>query len=218
MAPKQKPGKSKQDYQTPIEFLDAARAFLGIKDFDIDLAASAANAVTSRFYDETMNSLVQPWKVGDGWNWLNPPFAHIKPWVERAFTMSLLGAKTAVLVPAGVGANWWRDWVHNKAYVLFLNGRITFGGTTPNPKTGKPDAYPKDCALLLYDTRLDNQLTNHYGIWQWTQQTISRAAAPEMSVTSASLPLPQEPAPSLSAPPPIWDGSVLAVSGAMHLG
>ncbi len=38
--PKQKPGRSKQDYGTPPEFLDAVKARFRIEAFDCDLAAS----------------------------------------------------------------------------------------------------------------------------------------------------------------------------------
>jgi hypothetical protein len=44
----------------------------------------------------------------------------IAPWVERAWTRKPLGAQT-VLVPASIGANWWRDFVHQRALVLALN-------------------------------------------------------------------------------------------------
>jgi phage N-6-adenine-methyltransferase len=169
--PKQKPGRSKQDYGTPREFILAVKELLQISEFDIDLAASADNAKAELFYDKDIDALVQPWDVGQGWNWLNPEFARISPWVERAYYHAVeYGTKTAVLIPAGVGSNWWRDWVHGKAMVHFLNGRITFDGTPPNPRTGKVDAYPKDCALLLYaraEMHYIEQGDWPYDIWTW---------------------------------------------------
>jgi hypothetical protein len=77
-----------------------------------------------------------------------------------------------MLIPAGVGSNWWRDYVHNKAMVLLLNGRITFGGCPPNPKTGKVDAYPKDCALLLYSPENKFYIDHGdaaYDVWSWAK-------------------------------------------------
>lgn len=164
--PVQKPGRSKQDYGTPPEFLAAVKRSLRITDFDIDLAASPFNAVAHIHYNETTNGLAMPWRVEglSGWNWLNPPFTRIAPWVQRAYEQARdRHARTAVLVPAGVGANWWRDWVHDKAQVLFLNGRLTFRGVPVNPKTGKVDPYPKDLALLLYGY---GQITG-YTVWDW---------------------------------------------------
>jgi len=163
--PVQKPGRSKQDYGTPPEFIAAVKTYLGIEDFDIDLAASPENAITSRYYTERDNALVQPWKVGSGWNWLNPPYGRIEPWVKRAYEqMYDCGASTLVLVPAGVGSNWWRDWVDRKAFVLLLNGRLTFKGETA--------PYPKDCALLVYDKCAQPI----YRVWSWRSEREDQAA------------------------------------------
>ena len=143
--PKQKPGKSKQDYQTPKEFLDAVRDRLLIGVFAMDLAATKENSVALDYIslEEGQDSLSdqQSW-VSEGWAWLNPPYSHIEPWVKKAAGEADYGAHIAMLVPASVGANWWRDWVEPYAYIAFLNGRLTF------PPETKP--YPKDLALLLY--------------------------------------------------------------------
>ena len=154
--PVQKPGRSKQDYRTPKELLDAVRQGLNITDFYRDLAADATNAVCMTYWTEKDNSLSKNWHTPKGqWNWCNPPFAQLKPWVSKACVEGVWG-NTVMLVPAGVGSNWWRDWVHKKCMVWFLNGRLTFvGETTP---------YPKDCALLLYGRDLNY---TGYGVWDW---------------------------------------------------
>lgn len=151
--PKQKPGQSKQDYQTPPEFLVALKNRLGIQDFDIDLAASKENAVCLSYYDEEMDSLKQSW-VRKGWGFCNPPYANIRPWVKKACDEVQKGAKVAILVPAAVGANWWRDYVDQQASVWFLNGRLTF--------VGAAGPYPKDCAVLLY-----GPFHPVYSVWNW---------------------------------------------------
>ena len=157
-SPEQKPGRSRQDYCTQTPFLDAVRRRLNIVDFDIDLAASKENAVCACYYTEQQDALVQPWKCGNGWSWLNPPFAHIEPWVRRAWRQVIeADAQTAVLIPAGVGANWWARWVHYKASVLLLNGRLSFDGIAP---------YPKDCALLLYGPGIQPE----YEVWRWSDK------------------------------------------------
>lgn len=170
--PPQKPGRSKQDYGTPPEFIRAVKKRFNIKEFDIDLAADAANTQAVRFYDEKTNALVQTWKVGNGWNWLNPPFSKIEPWVRKAWESTSLesnkDAQTLMLVPAGVGSNWWAKWVHDKAQVVLLNGRLTFVGET------KP--YPKDCCLLIYGERAwQGQMwtgwdeAESYRVWKWRE-------------------------------------------------
>ena len=157
--PAQRPGNSKQDYQTPPEFIRAVLDRLHSESFVWDLAADADNTVVPRcFFSEREDALAQSWAnvSTSRWMWLNPPFSIIAPWVEKAWMESQLGgAHIAMLVPASVGSNWWRDWVHDKAHVLLLNGRLTF--------VGHEDPYPKDCALLLYTPFINGG----YESWTW---------------------------------------------------
>lgn len=153
-----------QSYGTPPEFLAAARGFLGVDEWDCDLAADDSNHVCPHYFTEETDAFTQNWRQGDGWNWLNPPFAKIGPWVEKAFySMLQARAQTCLLLPAGVGSNWFGAWCHEKCVTVFLNGRITFLGTPPNPNTGKPDPYPKDLMMLLYSP----YLTPEYQWWRW---------------------------------------------------
>lgn len=140
--PRQKPGKSRQDYGTPPELLTSVRKRLHVTQFAVDLAASAENTVAPEYFTEAQDSLVQPWHVFSGWCWLNPPFSDIEPWVAKACNEAEKGANIVMLVPASVGSNWWSAYVEHYSYQIFLNPRLTFvGETTP---------YPKDCALLIY--------------------------------------------------------------------
>ena len=163
MAPRQKPGRSEQEVRTPPEFLTAVKCLLGTKGFGIDLAASKENATAPSYFTEDDDSLNIDWAgyIGiSAWAWLNPPYAHIEPWVkkaakERRHLSNYAGI--AMLVPASTGANWWRDYVDRTAHVLLLNGRLTFVGHTA--------PYPKDCALLLYSL----QHPPSYEVWSWAK-------------------------------------------------
>lgn len=153
--PEQRPGSSRQDIQTPAVFLQVVRKRLSIERFTIDLAASAENAAAPVFFDEKTNSLAQQW-THNGWAWLNPPFRDLEIWTMKAHLQSeRWKSNIAMLVPAAVGSNWWRDWVHKKCHVTLLNGRITFVGET--------NCYPKDCCLLLYAPNIDID----YEVWTW---------------------------------------------------
>ena len=156
--PVQKPGRSKQDYRTPEAFLAAVKALLRIEQFIVDLATDEFNTVARTFYDVEANALIHPWSWWSNgeWAWLNPPYADIKPWVEKAY---FAGSNIAMLIPASVGANWWKQWVHHKAKVLFLNGRLAFMADKPTW------LYPKDCALLLYGPSAVAHVD--YDIWTW---------------------------------------------------
>lgn len=155
--PRQNPGESRQDYATPDDFIAAVKRRLNIRDFVVDLAADATNTKADIYIDEATDSLKTDWRIYTGarlgWAWLNPPFSLCEPFAARCASYAPL-INVALLVPASVGANWWRDYVDGRAYVLLLNGRMSFDGVGP---------YPKDCALCLY-----GPATGHgYEVWDW---------------------------------------------------
>lgn len=157
--PAQKLGTSRQDYETPDVFIAAVKHRLGIDSFAVDLAADKSNAKAAIWYDVDQDSLAQDWTAWDraGWCWLNPPFSNIAPWAKKC--AEAVPTRIALLVPAAVGANWWRDHVDGKAHVLLLNGRICFDGVGP---------YPKDCALCLYTA-----FAQGYKVWDWRKEVPS---------------------------------------------
>jgi phage N-6-adenine-methyltransferase len=150
-------GQSKQDYQTPDNFIQAVTRRFG--RLALDLAATAENAKAPSFYDTEQNALLQPWHryASEGLMWLNPPFNDVAPWAKKCSEESKLGAKILFLVPASVGSNWFAHHVYRKARVFFLQGRLHFDQTHPGW------GYPKDCLLAVYDT------AQHGGFetWRW---------------------------------------------------
>lgn len=157
--PKQRPGRSEQSVATPHDFLSRVKTALGIETFVWDFAASRVNTVSPRgYFDEADDALTIPdWhtKTGaKGWGWLNPPYANIAPWVERCADCGDL-AHIALLVPASVGSNWFREEVLGQALVIALNGRLTFCGHTA--------PYPKDLMLCLYGPDVIPRFT----VWDW---------------------------------------------------
>lgn len=158
--PKHNRGKSNQSYATPKEFIQAVKRGLGGIEFAYDLAATAKNTQAAKWWSPEQDSLKQAWDA-KGWNWLNPPYGHITPWVEKAFTDSLkYDTSIAMLIPASVGSNWWRNYVHMEARVWLLNRRIQF--------VGAPTVSPKDHALLIYAPWLESG----YHIWDWAQEHV----------------------------------------------
>lgn len=164
MSPAQKPGKSKQDYETPMEFINAVVRRFG--PFAVDLAASEANKKAPTFFGEADNSLSCPWAgllieaigfVG----WLNPPFGNLDQWAAKCAGESKLLHPRAVitmLCPASVGTNWWAEHVDGSAAeVLLLRPRLSFVDTTA--------PYPKDLALVVY--RGETEGGTMYRPWRW---------------------------------------------------
>lgn len=154
--PPQKPGKSETIVRTPPEFLTAVKRFLGIKKFAIDLAASLDNAVAKLLFTKEDDSLSRHWYevIDTGqWGWLNPPYDNIGPWAKKCWEESRGGVHVAFLVPYAPGTKWWRNYVHDKARVYCVWGRLKFLDKDGNPitdKKGRPASYPKDLALVLY--------------------------------------------------------------------
>lgn len=157
--PAQKPGASKQDYETPREFLDAVEARFG--PLHVDLAARDDNAKAPKWITPEQDSLSVRWahRFPRHRAWLNPEFARIDPWAakcakEARSEESPMGIYIFMLTPASVGANWFANHVHGKAMVYALSPRLTFVGET--------QAYPKDCVLSVFGYGVAG-----FDVWRW---------------------------------------------------
>lgn len=179
--PQQKPGRSKQDYTTPVAFLDAvARQFGRI---DLDLACGPDNMVAEYGVTEEIDSLTQDWADPMYWSrsgnvtvsgdtirvaFLNPPFANIRPWAAKLATCRWLPRWTLMLVPASMGSAWWADHVLNKTMTYGIP-RLAFGG-----QEGKTELYPKDLALVCAGYGVSGS-----GYWDWRKQVPAQGVAAE---------------------------------------
>lgn len=148
--PVQKPGRSKQDYSTPNDFMDSVIKKFGPIDFD--LAANNENAKSNNYFSEDDNSLEQDWTKLNGNLWLNPPYANIAPWAEKCKNSIGINRNILFLVPASIGSNWFYEHVYRFAKIYALNPRLSFDGK---------NAYPKDCFLAHYGGSFD------FEVWRW---------------------------------------------------
>ena len=133
------------DRRTPRELWDELDAEFG---FTLDVAASAANALTADYYDLEADGLEQPWS---GVVWCNPPYSGLGAWAEKATQeINREDGPSAVvmLLPANrTEQAWWQDWIEpqrRKGYVevRFLRGRLRFDTPdhdyTKQPKGNRP--------------------------------------------------------------------------------
>lgn len=166
--PAQKPGRSRQDYQTPPSVLAAiARQFGPIA---IDLACRTDNMVAPLGIceDKQLNSLKQDWSdpmywdregnvVGSGdvtgVRFCNPPFSDIDPWAKQLLTCKWLPSWTLMLVPYSAASLWYVDHVLGKLMVYGVP-RIQFVGTDAG--------YPKDLCIIAAGYGAVGQ-----GYWDW---------------------------------------------------
>ncbi len=139
---------SKQDYGTPDALVSVLEEVKG-RPFDVDLAATEDNSKARQCITPEMDSLRISWagSYTDGeMCWLNPPFANIGDWAEKC-AQETTGAHNwlsiYLLVPASIGAAWYRHYVYPYATTYALYPRIPFDGWHET-------AYIKDCMLCEY--------------------------------------------------------------------
>lgn len=155
--PAQRPGLSRQTFGTPEPFIAAVKKRFGVREFYYDLAASPENTKGRFHFCKEEDTLKQDWnKLASRQLWLNPEFANIAPYAKKCTefvqTGALNGGRLFFLTPASVGANWFADFVHNKAAVFALQGRLSFDGIGP---------YPKDLILSVYGP------PRGFDVWDW---------------------------------------------------
>jgi len=144
-------GDTRQDYETPQEFIDAVEQRFGKLTFD--LAAQATNTkVPGGFFTEADNALTQPWP--NGLLWLNPPFKVIDPWAARCLAMGHPERRILMLTPASIDALWYAKHVHQRASVLAVSPRIKF--------VGEKHAYPKPLMLSCFGFGVSGM-----DVWRW---------------------------------------------------
>lgn len=154
MPPQQKPGKSRQDYETPQALIDAVEHRFGVIQFD--LAASKRNSVADEYFDLKANALApeRSWELpGVNVAWLNPPFGRIGPWAKRCAEVRHLRRWTLMLAPLGA-QDWACEHVYGKALVLKLRGRVTF--------VGESQGFIKDLMLACYGFNVAGE-----AFWDW---------------------------------------------------
>ncbi len=156
-------GASRQDYQTDPRLIAAVVARFGALEFD--LAATRENSQCGEYFmgpgsKVSVNALSTTWDGLQGNLWLNPPYSEIARWAKKCSEYQGDG-RIFFLVPASVGSNWFRDFVHPFAHTYILNGRLTFAG--------EKGPFPKDCMLCVYiRARICHEfMQREIDIWRW---------------------------------------------------
>jgi phage N-6-adenine-methyltransferase len=91
--------------------------------FTLDPCATADNATCPVYFTRDDDGLRQDW--GSHRVFCNPPYG--RSWARKCFEASQRGALVVLFVPARTDTRWFHDWVHGKAEVTFLRGRLRFG-------------------------------------------------------------------------------------------
>lgn len=140
------PVEQRNLWQTPIPLFVALDAEFCLT---LDAAASANNALCSRYITEEQNTLETPWADYlsiPGYVWLNPPYSDITPFVKKAAAESANQIGTVMLVPADTSVGWFREDIETASEVRFIvGGRLAF----INPVSGKPVSGNNKGSMLI---------------------------------------------------------------------
>ena len=110
-------------WSTPRDFFDDYNA---VYHFDVDVCATAENALCAKFYSPEDDGLSKEWR---GVCWMNPPYGReISKWMKKAYESSLHGVTVVCLVPARTDTAWWHEYAM-KGEIEFIRGRLKFGGS-----------------------------------------------------------------------------------------
>lgn len=113
-----------EDWATPPEFFSRLDA---VFHFRLDACASEKNAKCERYFTKQQDALPRDWFPYRS-VWMNPPYGRdIARWMKKAYNESRKGCVVVCLVHARTDTKWWHDWVHQKAQVVFVKGRLKFG-------------------------------------------------------------------------------------------
>ncbi|MBP3369672.1 MAG: adenine methyltransferase [Clostridia bacterium] len=115
------------EWSTPIDLFEKLNAEY---DFTLDPCADDMNHKCDKYYTKEQNGLVQDW-TGER-VFCNPPYGKsIGEWVKKAFNEVYFGKCNLVvmLIPARTDTRWFHDYIYNKSHVIFIKGRIKFGGS-----------------------------------------------------------------------------------------
>ena len=152
-APKPDSGGNNEWY-TPAEYVEAARAVMGGIDLDpASCEAAQATVRADRFFSKEQDGLAQPWQ---GRVWLNPPYSRdlIGLFIAKVLTEFEAGGieQAVILTNNDTETQWFHDLANTARLVCFTKGRVRFKSplnTSDSPRQGhtffylgdRPDAF-----------------------------------------------------------------------------
>jgi len=148
------PEKEKDLAQTPKWFIESLCSLLRIDYFELDVCALEATKKAETCYslqERGENCLKLDW---DLWNWLNPPFSNIKPFLEKAVYESDSGFKnTAAIMPNHPETAYVRYLKEHADTIIEMPFRLKFlrpDGTPFLDKYGKEQSPQFSCIVGIF--------------------------------------------------------------------
>lgn len=154
-------GGSKQDYETPKEFMNAIERRFG--PIAWDLAAAHGQQKAPRFIAPPGSGHVHEDFFSDaalrarGLCWLNPPFGAVAKWAARCAEITTQERQILMLAPASVSTDYFAEHIFPHSLVLAIRPRIAF--------VGEKQGFPKDLMLACYGFGVHG-----FDLWQWKRR------------------------------------------------
>lgn len=132
--------------------------------FTIDAAAAIHNRKLPRFFSEQNCGLKAPW--GAERVYCNPPYSHIRPWIEKAWRETSAELIVLLLPANRTEQGWWQDLIEPRRdrldsplRVEFMRGRWRF--LKPGQAVIGPNERPPfGCCLCIWDHTANNGQTS----------------------------------------------------------
>lgn len=139
------------EHDTPPSFFEPIARVVG--GFDLDPSASSTSNLAERNVTKDEDGLSIDW-YGDVW--LNPPYSQVGMWMEYAKRQHRLGNTDSIvaLVYARTGTQWYHNHAADADLMVFVEGRLTFGG-------GEHSA-PAPSMVLVWGDAADNDDLRRY--------------------------------------------------------
>ena len=132
-------GSAVDTWETPQDFFDDVNK---VFRFNLDVCALPQSAKCKKYFTPEDDALTKDWK---GTCWMNPPYGKgiTGKWMRKAAEESAKhNSEIVCLVPARTDTIWWHEYVGSADSIMFLKGRLKFGGSK--------DPAPFPSALILF--------------------------------------------------------------------
>ena len=140
----------RQEWRTPVELWTKLNAEFC---FDIDVAASAHNALCPAFLVRADNALQCEWFQTCRSAFCNPGFSKGEEWIRWAHRQTELvpGTVAVVIGLASIGSEWFKFAAQNAAEIRLLNPRVQFAPARPD--IIKKSSNPNETAAYIFRGR-----------------------------------------------------------------
>ena len=140
---------TRDDYMTPVNFVEKVLQENNLPFFDCDVCCTEFNIPAKSHYKKDGFYIFQN-KVNDidglngewsKFNWCNPPFDKCEEFIAKAVTEQAKGNTTFMLIPARTETGYWQKYILNNGKANRKNIEVEFlrkGLCFIDPETGKP--------------------------------------------------------------------------------